>query len=158
MAQSRDWNRAYIWRSQVLHQMEKLPPDHPGRKVRVTKVPPLGQETKKTDEKQVQKKEVEEKQVEKDAEKAGKAPEPTPKLDASAPSSHPPEANTNTLVTDEQLRCRSAFYQTASSANVTLFVKNADPQKLNVHFGPKEVSGSPSPVAGCPSPRPCRRG
>jgi len=115
----KEWNRAYAWRSQVLGALNNLPPDHPGRKLDVAKVP---QKPKKK----------EQKKPESDDEPAmlkepvGKpAPKPAP-----APGSVP----------DAKLKLRVDYYQQPQTVSVTLFAKDTNKEELKVEFGEKQVS------------------
>jgi suppressor of G2 allele of SKP1 len=108
------WNRAYIWRCQTIAAMQKLPPADHGRRVTVTKVPPVPtakKETKKVD------------QTLPAAEK--KAEKPIPAKGS---------------VSDEQMKLRIDFYQTAQQVTISLFVKNVVKDQLNVESHEQQVS------------------
>ncbi|KAL2117960.1 hypothetical protein VTJ04DRAFT_7620 [Mycothermus thermophilus] len=126
-----DWNRAYSWRSQALSALRNLPPDHPGRKVTVTKIPPRPKETTIT--KAEPKPEASEEKVEKQQEK-----------DVPAPGSVP----------DEKLKLRVDFYQTNQTVTVSLFAKDAKKEDVKVVFSPKTVQISPIPRAPAPYVKP----
>lgn len=113
-----DWKRAYIWRSQVLGVLKTVPEDHPGRKISVTKIPPKPQKTvaKKPDPKPVPA----------PSDNASKQPIETP---APAPGSVP----------DEQLKLRVDFYQNNQNVTVSLFVKDAKKEDLQVAFSKHQV-------------------
>lgn len=113
-----DWKRAYVWRSQVLGVLKAVPEDHPGRKISVTKIPPKPQ-------KNVEKK---------------KEPEPKP-----APSATDNKQPTETpgpapgSVPDEQLKLRVDFYQNNQNVTISLFVKDAKKEDLQVKFSKDKV-------------------
>lgn len=115
-----DWKRAYTWRSQVLGALDKLPADHPGRKITVTKVP-----------------------VKPQAKSAKPEPKPEPKPEAiKAPAPAPGS------VPDEQLKLKVDFYQSNDKVSVTLYVKDVKKEELQVEFTETQVS-SDTPLATC---------
>lgn len=131
-----DWKKAYTWRSQVLGAMAKLPDDHTGRKVTVTKIPQKPQ-----------------KKAEKKAEKA-----PETKVEAEDDvmevESAKPEGPAPGSVPDEQLKLRVDFYQSNQSVTVSLFVKDAKKDDLDVKFFENQIQISPLPRAAAPYVKP----
>ncbi|KAL2020580.1 hypothetical protein VTK56DRAFT_8168 [Thermocarpiscus australiensis] len=128
-----DWKRAYIWRSQVLGTLKTLPEGHPGRKVNATKIPPRPQ-------KNVEKKpepELELEAVDSDDE------QPT-EVKGPAPGSVP----------DEQLKLRVDFYQSNQTVTLSVFVKDAKKEDLQVKFFKKQVQIAPIPRAAAPYVKP----
>lgn len=124
-----DWNRAYAWRSQALGFLNKLPADHPGRKVSVTKIPP------KPEKKQVEPKPVEpvedsdEEDLKEDL-KAARAELLTP------PKPAAPEPGS---VPDEKLKLRADYYQSNQTITISLFGKDFKKDELNVEFSSNSV-------------------
>ncbi|KAL2162991.1 hypothetical protein VTH06DRAFT_6827 [Thermothelomyces fergusii] len=131
-----DWKRAYTWRSQVLGAMEKLPNDHPGRKVSVKKIPDRPQ--KKAEKKAEQKPESEA-----DSEDDGMD------ADASEPAGPAPGS-----VPDEKLKLRVDYYQSNSNVTVSLFVKDAKKDGLDVKMSDSYIQISPLPRAAAPYVKP----
>ncbi|KAL2259977.1 hypothetical protein VTK26DRAFT_6157 [Humicola hyalothermophila] len=128
-----DWKRAYIWRSQVLGVLKTLPKDHPGWKVSVSKIPP------------------------KPEKKAAKKPEPDPEPEASDSDNEPLTEVTGPApgsVPDDQLKSRVDFYQTNQNVTVSLFVKDAKKEDLQVNFTSRQVQLSPLPRAAAPYVKP----
>ncbi|KAJ4288269.1 Cochaperone protein [Collariella sp. IMI 366227] len=119
-----DWKRAYTWRSQVLGTLGNLPEDHPGRKVGVTKIPP------------------------KEQKKAVKKPEPEPASEDEKPTEL--KAPVPGSVPDDQLKLRVDFYQSNTSISVSLFVKDAKKEDLQVKFSKNQVQISPIPRTAAP--------
>ncbi|EAQ86311.1 hypothetical protein CHGG_07564 [Chaetomium globosum CBS 148.51] len=115
-----DWKRAYTWRSQVLGALDKLPEDHPGRKITVTKIPvkPSAKSTKPEPK-----------------------PEPKPEAIKAAP--------TPGSVPDEQLKLKVDFYQSNDKVSVTLYVKDVKKEELQVEFSETQVSSEASFTACC---------
>lgn len=113
-----EWSRAYVWRSQILGALKKLPRGEPGWKVSVAKVPPKPQR------------------------KFEKKPEPDPQV-AHSDSEDEEAAQTKDAapakVSDEQLKLRVDFYQTNQTVTVVLFVKDAKKADLDVKFSNKQV-------------------
>ena len=114
-----DWNRAYVWRSQTLGAMDRLPADHPGRIVNVKKIPvkPV-------------KKKAEPKPEEKKVTSSHDEPVTTAKKEPPAPGSVPVE----------KMKTRVDFYQSNTNVTVTLFVKDVKKDTLKVDFGKQMVS------------------
>jgi suppressor of G2 allele of SKP1 len=113
-----DWKRAYTWRSQALGALNTLPEEHPGRKISVTKIPPKPQ-------------------------KAEKKPEPKLKPATESNDAIPVEPKAESAsgsVPDEQLKLRIDFYQTNQNVTVSLFVKDAKKEDLDVKFTDNQVS------------------
>ncbi|KAL2131163.1 hypothetical protein VTI74DRAFT_5450 [Chaetomium olivicolor] len=121
-----DWKRAYTWRSQVLGALRNLPDDHPGRKVSVTKIPPKPQK------------------------KVEKKPEPEPVSESEEEKPTEPKAPVPGSVPDEQLKLRVDFYQSNTSISVSLFVKDAKKEHLQVKFYNKQVQISGIPRSAAP--------
>ncbi|KAH6850594.1 SGS domain-containing protein [Chaetomium sp. MPI-CAGE-AT-0009] len=117
-----DWKRAYTWRSQVLGALNKLPEDHAGRKVNVTKIPnkPQAKSTKPE-------------------------PKPEPKVESIKPPAPAPGS-----VPDEQLKLKVDFYQSNDKVSVTLYVKDVKKEELEVEFSETQVRLSPLPRAAAP--------
>ncbi|KAL2176458.1 SGS domain-containing protein [Thermothelomyces heterothallicus CBS 202.75] len=131
-----DWKRAYTWRSQVLGAMEKLPNDHAGRKVSVKKIPdrPQKKAEKKTEQKPEPEVELADDAMDVDkAEPAGPAPG---------------------IVPDEKLKLRVDFYQSNNNVTVSLFVKDANKDELDVKFSDNYIQISPLPRAAAPYVKP----
>lgn len=114
-----DWNMAFSWRSQALGRLKKLPKDHPGWKVNVTKIPP------KPEQKKVKSPEPAESTSEDEVQE-----QKAPKKEAPAPGSVP----------DEKMKLRVDFYQTNQTVTVSLFVKDVKKEDLKVEFGKHQVS------------------
>lgn len=120
-----DWNRAYAWRSQALGFLNKLPADHPGRKVSVTKIPA------KPEKRKVEKKPVE---------PVVDSDEEDPKeLKAAAAQSAKPAAPEPGSVPDEKLKLRADYYQTNKNVTISLFGKDILKDQLNVKFSTNAV-------------------
>ncbi|KAL2152198.1 hypothetical protein VTH82DRAFT_5382 [Thermothelomyces myriococcoides] len=132
-----DWKRAYTWRSQVLGAMERLPNDHPGRKVSVKKIPERPQ--KKAEKKAEQKKQ----------EAADESSDDAMDVDTSKPTGPAPGS-----VPDEKLKTRVDFYQSNNNVTVSLFVKDAKKDELDVRFSDSYVQISPLPRATAPYVKP----
>ncbi|SPQ21492.1 ed6e8214-a200-4e78-8b87-779a29ec1eac [Thermothielavioides terrestris] len=128
----KEWKRAYSWRSMALGSLGRLPEDDPGRKVSVTKVPPRPQA--KTDKKPDPEPTVEDDELE------GKPTEP----EGPAPGSVP----------DEKLKLRADFYQSAQNVTISLFVKDAKKENLDVKFSRNQVQISPLARAAAPYVKP----
>ncbi|KAK3996627.1 protein SGT1 A [Cladorrhinum sp. PSN332] len=126
-----EWARAYAWRSQVLQRMKTLPENDPGRKVTVTKIP-IKPQPRKAAPKEEPVQIIEEAVVEK------------PKSAAPAPGSVP----------DDQLKLRTDFYQTSQNVTVTLFVKDASKENIQVQFSKNHVQISGLPRAPPPYVKP----
>ncbi len=117
-----DWNRAYAWRSQALGALEKLPADAPGRKVGVQKIPPKREKRRTNavaaiDDGIVNKKEP--------------ATPNTEQVQAKSASSGP--------VPIEKLKLRADFYQTSQSVTLSLFIKGAKKEDLEVKIYKNKV-------------------
>lgn len=113
-----DWKRAYTWRSQALMALKNLPEDHEGRKVTVTKIPSRPQK------------------------EAAKKPEPEPEADSDEDVAEPrkPAGPAPGSVPDEKLKLRVDFYQSNQNVTVTLFVKGAKKEDLDVKLSATQVS------------------
>jgi suppressor of G2 allele of SKP1 len=116
----KEWKRAYSWRSMALGSLGRLPEDDPGRKVSVTKVPPRPQA--KTDKKP--------------------DPEPTVEDDELEEKPTEPEGPAPGSVPDEKLKLRADFYQSAQNVTISLFVKDAKKENLDVKFSRNQVGPS----------------
>lgn len=113
-----DWKRAYTWRSQALMALKNLPEDHAGKKVFVSKIPSRPQkEAAKEPEPEVEAGNDED--VVKPAQPAGLAPGSVP---------------------DEKLKLRADFYQSNQNVSVTLYVKDAKKEDLDVKYSATQVS------------------
>ncbi|KAK4202029.1 SGS domain-containing protein [Triangularia verruculosa] len=124
------WTRAYVWRTQVLGALKRLPENDPGRKVHVVKIPPRPKVERKPEPQVVELDSEDEKPV-------AKPSEPVP---GSVP--------------DEQLKLRVDFYQTNQNVTVTLFVKGIKKEDLNVKFSKNKVQISPIARAAAPYVKP----
>ncbi len=121
-----DWNRAYAWRSQALGALEQLPPDAPGRKVTVAKIPPR-REQRRTN--------------------AVVADEDSDEDEAVMPvKQSAPVQVASGPVTEEKLKLRTDFYQSNQTVTIALFVKDANKASLEVEIGPTQVSISTRPL------------
>ncbi|KAB5531449.1 SGS domain-containing protein, partial [Coniochaeta sp. 2T2.1] len=127
-AAAKDWNRAYVWRTQVLSRMESLPKDDPGRKVGVKKIPDRPVEEKKS-------------------QSAATATAPT--VDAAdkqvlaKPTSDEP-------VPIEKLKAKVDFYQTNTSVTISYYVKGADKSAFKAEFHKSNVIVGPLPREAAP--------
>jgi suppressor of G2 allele of SKP1 len=125
------WNKAYVWRSQALGMMDRLPADDPGRKITVTKIPPRPTLETKKEEKKAEKPAVvaAEKKVEKPMPEPGSVP-------------------------DEKLKLRADFYQSNTAVTISLFVKDVNKDALRVIFQEKAVVLHPLPREAAPYVKP----
>ena len=114
-----EWNMAFSWRSQALGRLRRLPKDHPGWKVNVSKIPPKPEQKKAKKPESTHSTSEDEVQEQK-----------PPKKEAPAPGSVP----------EEKLKSRVDFYQTNQTVTVSLFVKDLKKEDLKVDFGKRQVS------------------
>ena len=126
-----DWNRAYAWRSQALGALEKLPADAPGRKVGVQKIPPK-REKRRTNAVAA----IDDGVVNNTK---GPATPDTEQVHAQSESSGP--------VPMEKLKLRADFYQTSQSVTLSLFIKGAKKEDLEVKIYKNKVCYISIPVA-----------
>lgn len=140
---SQDWNRAYVWRCQAVGKMETLPPDDPGRKVSVTKLPKRPTlEPKKSDN------------ANKSTGGAAQAPvtlAEKERAEAPPPPKPMPEPGS---VPDEKLKARADFYQTNTTVTVSFFVKGVDKEALKPTFHHDYVVLAPLPREAAPYVKP----
>ncbi|KAM7204700.1 SGS domain containing protein [Naviculisporaceae sp. PSN 640] len=133
-----EWNRAYVWRSQVLGHLRNLPADHPGRKVNVTKIPA-----------KPEKKKVEQKPVE-PADSLTEEELKAAKAELAAPAKPAAPAPEPGSVPDERLKLRADYYQTNQTVTISLFGKDLKKEKLDVQFSSNSVRISPIPREAAP--------
>lgn len=128
---TRLWTRAYMWRSQTLWRMEKLPLGDPARKVTVDMVPPLREVVK----------EVEIEAAPGTAENSAETDTPeTSSKQMAAETDNEKTTVEEKPVSDEQLKLRTSFYQSSDTVTVTLYVKGVDKEALTVDFQADKVS------------------
>lgn len=129
-----DWNRAFMWRSQVLAAMEKLPKGDPGRKVTVTRFPAKRTQAE-IDDAAGEKAKADAKAAEEERSRAKLA-------------EHAKSETIKKQTLDVAGKFRSQYYQTDKSITVTLLIKFATREESNavkVQFLPDMVviSGVP---------------
>jgi len=122
-----DWTRAFVWRSQALAAMEKLPKGDPGRKITVVRVPQPPKERADLP--------FADKSAKEGTTKDAAAPpssERTPGATAAKPA---PLADKEKLKVD--------YYQTNTAVSLTIYVKDTDKQKLDIQVNNGDT------VSGC---------
>lgn len=137
---SKMWNRAFVWRCQTLGRLAKLAPNDPARRVTVTKIPP------KRKPKEIP--EVAPKvspKVAAEAEAKIQSPKASEMVTYTAFPLPPTETDDEKpvvergSVSEDQMKLKTDFYQTASSITATLFVKGVNAEALKVDFQEKQV-------------------
>lgn len=116
-AHAKEWRVASTLRMQILGAMEKLPADHPGRKVTTSLKP---EEKELSDLKTTEVKKTEE-----------KTPAPTASASAAQPAAKAP------VPSDAPLRVQE--FQSSTAMNVSIFTKGVNKEKLQVDFLPLSV-------------------
>ena len=115
----KNWNRAHMWRSQVLSQMKDLPSTDPGRRVTIVKIPPRPQP--------------------KAAEAVVKDGAKSSRVAIEPPAKVQKPAVTPGSVPDEKMKLRSDFYQSGQVVTISLFAKNVNKETLDVKFSEQLV-------------------
>ncbi|KAB5529025.1 SGS domain-containing protein [Coniochaeta sp. 2T2.1] len=127
-AAAKDWNRAYVWRTQVLSRMESLPKDDPARKVSVKKIPDRP---------------VEEKKSEIATTATAPAVDAADKQILAGPTSNEP-------VPIEKLKAKVDFYQTNTTVTISYYAKGADKSTFKADFHKSSVTLGPLPREAAP--------
>ncbi|CAK7199219.1 Cochaperone protein [Sporothrix eucalyptigena] len=148
-----EWSRAYMWRGFVLREMQKLPPNDPGRKLTVSRVPPKPT-TYLTPSKLSSDKSL--KKAAKEGAKATIAATAQAKTNivpvtAPAPAKIPVATSTATpAVAPLSPSLRVDMYQSQTKVNLTLYAKGVDSKSLRIQAGAEtlQFSNLPTAVAG----------
>ncbi|KAJ2987698.1 hypothetical protein NUW58_g4360 [Xylaria curta] len=114
-------NQALTWRIQALTQMEKLPPGHDGRKVRVVKYPKPSEITS--------------------TEKAPSDSSVTTTANDSGSSWQNLWTSYSNMYKTLNIRC--SYYQTETTLTVDIFVKNLSPQQVDIDSKAQSIRISP---------------
>lgn len=128
-AMTSDWTRAYMWRSNILTAMEKLPVGDPGRKLTVTRVPHVSLDDPIDT-----------------AEDAAMSEAPNASVKPSSAAAAATTTATTSAVgrevkkTGPVQKLKVDFYQTGDQVTWSVFVKDTDKEKLHVNIKPGLVS------------------